>query len=152
MNNFSSNKYRFFIKKKKKCKGKSDIMTSHCSLKLISGISLILNDSLFTISFSENSLGIGERSLEFSVTITETTKNFSVFSLIISGFSLKNEYFYSSFVIYKDWFFLFKWRVLFRLEKALFIDIRSRSLTGRLNTNPRGVDYSTDRVYKDFWL
>ena len=45
-------------------------------------ISLILNDSLFTISFSENLLGISEKSLNFPVIIvTETTENFNDFSL-----------------------------------------------------------------------
>ena len=51
----------------------------------MSVISLILSDSLFTISFNENPLGISEKSLKFSVTVTET-ENVSDFSLIVSGF------------------------------------------------------------------
>ena len=38
------------------------------------------------ISFSENPVGISEMLLEFSVTVTETTENFNVISLIVSGF------------------------------------------------------------------
>ena len=41
-------------------------------------------DSLFTISFSENPLGIfSEKLLKFLVTVMETTDNFSGFSLIV---------------------------------------------------------------------
>ena len=52
------------------------------------GMSLILSDSFFTILFSENPLGISEKTLKFSVVSVIVTENSSDFSLIVNGFSL----------------------------------------------------------------